>query len=159
MVRKETLLVAFMASLLLVASFTICAHATEGRRMLASEKVVAAVSSSEGYHTAAVEKYAALALEERTAASGHNKTLLPNLIISYHLIPYVDTPRKNGVPSRTPIMEPKIWNLERDNDWVEMNRMCGTYLHHHKAAPGVERETLSLTSKDLTLLEEKDRVS
>ena len=40
MVRKETVLVAFMASLLLVASFAICAHATEGRpRMLASEKV------------------------------------------------------------------------------------------------------------------------
>ncbi|KAJ6779198.1 hypothetical protein OIU74_002889 [Salix koriyanagi] len=38
-------------------------------------KVVAAVSSSEGYHIAAVEKYAALALEKRTAASGHNKTL------------------------------------------------------------------------------------
>jgi hypothetical protein len=39
MVRKETVSVAFMASLLLVASFTICAHATEGPRMLASEKV------------------------------------------------------------------------------------------------------------------------
>ncbi|KAG5253457.1 hypothetical protein IMY05_001G0111900 [Salix suchowensis] len=39
MVRKETVLVAFMASLLLVASFTVCAHATEGPRMLASEKV------------------------------------------------------------------------------------------------------------------------
>ncbi|KAG5222821.1 hypothetical protein IMY05_C2060000100 [Salix suchowensis] len=39
MVRKETVLVALMASLLLVASFTVCAHATEGRRMLASEKV------------------------------------------------------------------------------------------------------------------------
>ncbi|KAF9664323.1 hypothetical protein SADUNF_Sadunf16G0006500 [Salix dunnii] len=75
MVRKETVLVAFMASLLLVASFTICAHATEGHpRMLASEKVVAAVSSSEGYQTSAVEKHAALALAEGTAASGHNKT-------------------------------------------------------------------------------------
>uniref|UniRef100_A0A6N2K1E0 Uncharacterized protein n=1 Tax=Salix viminalis TaxID=40686 RepID=A0A6N2K1E0_SALVM len=89
MVRKETVLVAFMACLLLVASFTVCAHATEGRRMLASEKV---------YYPQAI------------------------LIISYdHVIPYVDTPRKNGVPSRTPIMEPKIWNLERDNDWVEIN--------------------------------------
>ncbi|KAG5221854.1 hypothetical protein IMY05_C4226000100 [Salix suchowensis] len=39
MVRKETVVVAFMACLLLVASFTGCAHATEGRRMLASEKV------------------------------------------------------------------------------------------------------------------------
>ncbi|KAG5253456.1 hypothetical protein OIU77_017310 [Salix suchowensis] len=39
MVRKETIVVVFMASLLLVASFTVCAHATEGRRMLASEKL------------------------------------------------------------------------------------------------------------------------
>ncbi|KAB5518997.1 hypothetical protein DKX38_023316 [Salix brachista] len=39
MVRKETVVVAFMACLLLVASFTVCAHATEGRRMLASENV------------------------------------------------------------------------------------------------------------------------
>ena len=37
-------------------------------------KVVAAVSSSEGYQTSAVEKHAALALAEGTAASGHNKT-------------------------------------------------------------------------------------
>ncbi|KAJ6967535.1 hypothetical protein NC653_035678 [Populus alba x Populus x berolinensis] len=73
MVRKETVSVAFIASLLLVASFTICAHATEGPRMLASEKVVAAASLSEGYQTGAVEKHAALALEERTAASEHKK--------------------------------------------------------------------------------------
>ncbi|KAB5518998.1 hypothetical protein DKX38_023317 [Salix brachista] len=105
MVRKETVLVAFMACLLLVASFTVCTHATEGRRMLASEKVyypqgnlnssimlaypswlinafpltqlilgylkvVAAVSSSEGYQTSAVEMHAALPLAEGTAASG-----------------------------------------------------------------------------------------
>jgi hypothetical protein len=36
-------------------------------------KVVAAASLSEGYQTCAVEKYAALALEERTAASEHKK--------------------------------------------------------------------------------------